>query len=335
MTDRRRRTAASDSTSREDNPFAPPPEGQPDQPWQPRQPRRLAQDKDDGSGPGDPRGPRDSGTDSGNGSGRGGDGSGGNSGSSDDERRPDEQRDSAWGSQWSSRQPGRHGGSFGGDRGSDRDRDRQGDGDRGAGGPGGGPGGSGGRGMRWDPTDPLQRHARYALHAGIWGLFFALLGVPEVALLLGALSLYWGISALRGKPPKSTAEDRRSKGGKPRRSVTATAEDVAGTDRGAEGEEEPGRSAGPGGPGGAGGPDGRSPVPLAVTPAQAAKAKRTAAISGLVTAGLTLAIVAATYTFQFAYSDYYTCQNDALTQSSRDDCERHLPKELQPFLENR
>ncbi|WP_181861004.1 hypothetical protein [Streptomyces diacarni] len=340
MTDRRRRTAASDSTSREDNPFAPPPEGQPDQPWQPRQPRRLAQEKDDGSDPDGPRGPRGPGgpgPDAGRGSGGGGDGSGGDSGSSDGEQRP-----SAWGSQWSSRQPGRHGGSFGGgDRGNDRDRDRQGNGDRGPGGPGGGPGGSGGRGMRWDPTDPLQRHARYALHAGIWGLFFALLGVPEAALLLGALSLYWGISALRGNPPKSTTEGRRSKGDKRRRSVTATAEDVAGTDRSAEGEEEPGRSAGPGGTagpggqGGAGGPDGRSPIPLAVTPAQAAKAKRTAAISGLVTAGLTLAIVAATYTFQFAYSEYYTCQNDALTQSSRDDCERHLPEELQPFLENR
>ncbi|WP_369206430.1 hypothetical protein [Streptomyces sp. PU-14G] len=343
MTDRRRRTAASDSTSREDNPFAPPPEGQPDQPWQPRQPRRLAQETDDGSGPDDPRGPRGprgsrgpggsggSEPDSGNETGGGGDGSRPDSasGSSDGEQRP-----SAWGSQWSSRQPGRHGGGFGGDRDRDRDRDRQGNGGREPGGPGG-PGSPGGRGMRWDPTDPLQRHARYALHSGIWGLFFALLGVPEVALLLGALSLYWGISALRGKPPKAPAEGRRPKGDKRRRSVAATAEDVAGTDRGADGQEEPGRSAGPGGAGGSAGPDGRSPIPLAVTPAQAAKAKRTAAVSGLVTAGLTLAIVAATYTFQFAYSEYYTCQNDALTQSSRDDCKRHLPEELQPFLENR
>ncbi|NSC23457.1 hypothetical protein FM076_20815 [Streptomyces albus subsp. chlorinus] len=72
-----------------------------------------------------------------------------------------------------------------------------------------------------------------------------------------------------------------------------------------------------------------------MTPAQAAKAKRTAAVSGLVAAGLTLAIVASTYAFQFAYSDYFTCQNDALTQSSRDDCKRHLPEELRPFLENR
>lgn len=67
-----------------------------------------------------------------------------------------------------------------------------------------------------------------------------------------------------------------------------------------------------------------------MTPAQAAKAKRTAAISGLVTASLTLAIVAATFTFQSVYQDYYTCQQDALTQSSRDDCKQHLPERLRP-----
>lgn len=71
-----------------------------------------------------------------------------------------------------------------------------------------------------------------------------------------------------------------------------------------------------------------------MTPAQAAKAKRTAAISGLVTASLTLAIVAATFTFQSVYQDYYTCQQDALTQSSRDDCKQHLPERLRPLLEN-
>ncbi len=81
--------------------------------------------------------------------------------------------------------------------------------------------------------------------------------------------------------------------------------------------------------------DGKPRVPLAVTPAQAAKAKRTAAISGLVTASLTLMIVGATFAFQFVYSDFYACQNDALTQSSRDDCTRHLPEELRPFLEDR
>ncbi|MFC9299630.1 hypothetical protein ACFTWH_36550 [Streptomyces sp. NPDC057011] len=74
----------------------------------------------------------------------------------------------------------------------------------------GGPGGNGGtdpkdsegRGgpARWDPTDPIQRRARYALLAGMWGFFFGIFGIPSVGLLLGALAMYWGISALRGKP---------------------------------------------------------------------------------------------------------------------------------------
>ncbi|WP_307808305.1 hypothetical protein [Streptomyces oryzae] len=183
--------------------------------------------------------------------------------------------------------------------------------------------------MRWDPTDPLQRHARYSLHAGIWSLFFALLSVPQIALLLGALSMYWGISALRGKGPKS-ARSKSDKAGKHdrrgHRGVGATAEDVAGTSRGTERD---------GAAAGAEGTGGRPPIPLTVTPAQADKAKRTAAVSGLVTASVTLALVAATFTFQFVYSDFFACQNDALTQSSRDDCKRHLPHELRWFLEDR
>ncbi|MGW3101057.1 hypothetical protein [Streptomyces sp. NPDC001100] len=99
---------------------------------------------------------------------------------------------SPWGSQWSDRQPGRSQGGFG---------DRLG----GQGGPGNGPEGPNngpgpGQGMRWDPTDPAQRRARYALLSGMWAFFFALFSWPYVALLLGALALYWGGSALRAKP---------------------------------------------------------------------------------------------------------------------------------------
>jgi hypothetical protein len=54
--------------------------------------------------------------------------------------------------------------------------------------------------MRWDPTDPAQRRARYALLSGMWSVFFVLFSWPYVALLLGALALYWGSSALRAKP---------------------------------------------------------------------------------------------------------------------------------------
>ncbi|MDQ1036623.1 hypothetical protein QFZ75_003039 [Streptomyces sp. V3I8] len=99
---------------------------------------------------------------------------------------------SSWGSQWSDRQPGpAQGGRFGDKPGS-------------TGGPGGqggpeGPGGPG-SGTRWDPTDPVQRRARYALLSGMWAFFFALFAWPYVALLLGSLALYWAISSLRTKP---------------------------------------------------------------------------------------------------------------------------------------
>lgn len=313
MTDRRRRAASSESTSREDNPFAPPPEGQPDQPWEPR---RASDNGDSESGPGQGSG---SGPDSGSGSGSGSDG--------DSEGKP-----SRWGSQWSSRQPGRQGGGFGGRPGNSGNGGPGGKNGNNGGNGNGGNGGSGGqRGMRWDPTDPLQRHARYALHAGIWGLFFALLSIPQVALLLGALSLYWGIHALRGNPAKSTSSSasrasrasrtggRRLKGQSPR----ATAEDVSGANRNHEETAD------------AAEPENKPQIPLAVTPAQAAKAKKTAAIGGIVTAGLTLALVGATFTFQSVYKDYYTCQEDSLTQSSRADCKDLLPERLRPFLENR
>jgi hypothetical protein len=56
--------------------------------------------------------------------------------------------------------------------------------------------------MRWDPTDPAQRRARFALLSGMWAFFFSLFGWPSVALLLGALGLYWGVSALRAKTPR-------------------------------------------------------------------------------------------------------------------------------------
>ncbi|MEU9146381.1 hypothetical protein [Streptomyces sp. NPDC048349] len=125
MPDRRQPDSPTD-----DNPFAAPPEGRPDQPWQPR---------------------------------RGGNGEGG---------------------------------------GGDGRQDPEGGGR-------GGPGGPGGP-ARWDPTDPIQRRARYALLAGMWGFFFGIFGIPSVGLLLGALALYWGVSALRGKPAASAQPGREA-----------------------------------------------------------------------------------------------------------------------------
>lgn len=143
--------------SEENNPFAPPPEGSPDQPWQPRHPS--------GDEGGDGGGQRDSGG------------------------RP------LWGGRWSDRQPGRSSGGFG-----ERPRGPEGQG-------GGGAGGPQRPGPRWDPTDPAQRRARYSLLSGMWAFFFALFGWPYVALLLGALAVYWAVSALRAKPRAASDPD--------------------------------------------------------------------------------------------------------------------------------
>ncbi|MEY9486732.1 hypothetical protein RKD26_002526 [Streptomyces calvus] len=168
---------------------------------------------------------------------------------------------SPWGRNWSDRQPGRSSGGFG-----ERPRGPEGQG-------GGGPQGPG---MRWDPTDPAQRRARYALLCGMWAFFFALFSWPYVALLLGALALYWGVSALRAKP--------------------------------------------------------RTPDPDSPAPEQTGRPQTTAAVSGLVTASLALALVAASFTAQLVYRDYYTCTTDALTQEARQSCSDLLPEELRGLL---
>ncbi|MCS0604787.1 hypothetical protein NX794_26745 [Streptomyces sp. LP11] len=207
---------------KDDNPFAPPPQGTPDRPWQPRHPSGS---EDDGGQGGSP-----------------------------------------WGGQWSDRQPGRSQGGFG---------ERPGGGPQGPGGPTG-PGPGPGTGMRWDPTDPAQRRARYALLSGIWSVFFVLFSWPYVALLLGALALYWGISALRAKP--------------------------------------------------------RTPEPSAAPAPSPGRPQTTAAITGLVTASLALALVASTFAVQLVYRDYYTCVGDALTHEAKQSCEQLLPKELRGVL---
>ncbi|MER8042416.1 hypothetical protein [Streptomyces sp. NPDC094032] len=141
-------------STNDNNPFAPPPEGQPDQPWQPRRPEGTEGSQGSGNGP-------------------------------------------ASGPGWSSSQPGRSSDGFG-------RRPEQPSGGQG-GGPGGPEGGQG-PGLRWDPTDPAQRRARYAVLSGMWAFFFAVFGIHELALLLGALGLYWAISGLRArvKAPEAT-----------------------------------------------------------------------------------------------------------------------------------
>ncbi|MET9950470.1 hypothetical protein ABZ135_02825 [Streptomyces sp. NPDC006339] len=146
-------------STNDNNPFAPPPEGQPDQPWQPRRPDgREGHEGQEGQGAEEGRG---DGSGSGSGSGRG--------------------------PGWSSSQPGRSSDGFG------RRPEQP------SGGGQGGPEGGQGPGLRWDPTDPAQRRARYAVLSGMWAFFFAIFDIPELALLLGALGLYWAISGLRAK----------------------------------------------------------------------------------------------------------------------------------------
>ncbi|MEU0808682.1 hypothetical protein [Streptomyces sp. NPDC005970] len=277
----------------EHNPFAPPPEGQPDQPWQPRARPDAAtgggeggsNNGNDSGGAGEPGGPGGAGAPpwpSAPGAPGGQDGAAGGQDGSAGGQDGSPQQPPAWGSQWSSRQPGRQNGGFGSGPGRPSGN--------------GGQGGSGG--PRWDPTDPAQRRARYALLAGMWGFFFALFSLPQIALLLGALALYWGISSLRAKP---------------RRPAPATPPSAAPL------------NAPPPAPG-------ATPAHLPAPGTGPSKPQATAAISGLVTGGLALAIVAATFTVQIVYSDYYSCVDDSLTQTSRHACEDLLPKQLRPLL---
>ncbi|MFE2009287.1 hypothetical protein [Streptomyces sp. NPDC059491] len=237
-------------STNDDNPFAPPPEGRPDQPWQPRRPEGSG---DDADGSPDP------------------------SGSSD--------------GRWSPRQPGPSADGFG------RDPERQGGGQ---GGPEGGPGRGGpakGPGLRWDPTDPAQRRARYAILAGMWAFFFAIFEIPELALLLGALGLYWGISSLRAKA-------------RPAADLSPTSQPASRPSGQPQAQAAPDAAAG------------AAPAPAP------ARSLRTAAISGLVASCIALMIVAVGFTMQLVYSDFYECRDDALTHQGQLACNDLLPKPL-------
>jgi hypothetical protein len=188
---------------------------------------------------------------------------------------PDRRQPPAWGSQWSNQQPqsGRPD-PFG--------RPPQNT---------GGPTGPQGTAPRFDPTDPAQRRSRYALICGMWGLLFWILGWSNVSMLLGALALYWGVSALRMSP------ETRAKA---RAEAASALADATQTPR---------------------------PAPPAPGP-DAQRSFLTAAWTGIVTSAVTLALVAATFALQVAYRDYYTCKKDALTHPASQTCDRLLPSPL-------
>ncbi|MEU6170848.1 hypothetical protein ABZ832_02875 [Streptantibioticus parmotrematis] len=270
-----------DSGSGQDNPFAAPPKDAPGRPWQPRQPDR------------------------------------GDDENNENDEHSGDRGDRPQGDRWSSHQPepGRGsgpsgpfgGGPFGGGQGQ---------------GPGQGPGRPARQqqGPRFDVTDPVQRRARYALLGGMWGLFFALFGVPQLALLLGALALYWGISALRGKakPPAAGQAGQDGQTGKAGQADQAARERALSAWQSPAPAEQGRPASQAGSQGGAG----------------AYRPQFTAAVSGIVAAAVTLAIVAATFSFQLAYRNYYTCVNDALTTPARQSCSHLLPKPLRAVFGN-
>ncbi len=272
--------ASAPSGERSGNPFAAPPKGSPDRPWQPRHP----------GGPGDAgHGPQD-------GSGRQ-DGSG------------PQGTGAPGGERWSSRQPAPH-------RGGSRDPFSG----RPAGRPGGQQQGPGTGGPRFDVTDPVQRRARYSLMAGVAGLFFGLRGVAELALLLGALALYWGVSALRGKATPPSA-DSPQESARPGAGLSAWQ-----SPRGTASPGDAPQAAAPSGvPAGPQGPQTTWGHPV---PQRPYRPQFGAALCGTIAASLTLVLVAAAFTFQLVYRDYYTCMNDALTQPARQSCSQDLPAPL-------
>lgn len=180
-----------------------------------------------------------------------------------------------WGSQWSTRQP---------QGGRPDPYGRRPD-------PTQGPTGPQGTGPTFDPTDPAHRRSRYAIFCGIWGLIAAVVGWIPVGLLLGALALYWGISALRMSP-----DDRA----RARAQAASALADASQSPR---------------------------PAPPAPGP-DAQRSFMTAAWTGIVTSAVTLAIVASTYALHLAYRDYYTCKKDALTTPAAQACQKLLPEPL-------
>ncbi|WP_354640964.1 hypothetical protein [Kitasatospora camelliae] len=163
---------ADSMSSREDtgerNPFAPPPADAPDQPWQPRLPQHLP-----ATGGADGDGSSGSSGSSGASGASGASDSSGSSGSAGEEdETPQVPSPHPWGpgyrGPWSAPQPPER--------------------------------------PKFDPNDPVQRHSRYALTAGMAAMFCVVTSLGPVALLLGALAVYWAVSALRaGRRPKDAA----------------------------------------------------------------------------------------------------------------------------------
>ncbi|WP_329564791.1 hypothetical protein [Kitasatospora sp. NBC_01266] len=140
---------------------------------------------------------------------------------------------------------------------------------------------------RFDPNDPQHRRSRYALMSGMAALFCGLQDIASLALLFGALALYWGVSALR----------------------PGAQEGAAGTVRAAQAPAEP--------PSGA---------PVAWPYGQRSRPQVPAALGGLLTGGVAIALVLGLFSVELAYRPYFTCVNDSLTSVAEQSCSTLAPQ---------
>ncbi len=135
---------------------------------------------------------------------------------------------------------------------------------------------------KFDPTDPVQRKARYALSSGIGALLCLLLGYLPVSLLLGALAVYWAVSSLRG----------------------------ARTAQGAAPAQGTGGAQGVGGARGLGGAQ-----------AAASGAQTPAAVAGLFIGAASVLVTMGWFGTLTYYNDYVVCVQDAPTIEARHSCQ--------------
>ncbi|MFI9269210.1 hypothetical protein ACIGXM_00575 [Kitasatospora sp. NPDC052896] len=155
---------------------------------------------------------------------------------------------------------------------------------------------------RFDPTDPVQRRSRYALLSGMAALFSGLSALLPLALLFGALAMYWGISSLlaAGKDEPATAKAAR-----------------------------PNPFAAPSVPPGPTAPA----APNAWPYGQRSRPQVPAALGGLLTGGVAVALVLGSFALQLAYRPYFECVNDALTQQAQQSCSTLAPQWLVSYTD--
>ncbi|MDH6135933.1 hypothetical protein P3T37_005352 [Kitasatospora sp. MAA4] len=145
---------------------------------------------------------------------------------------------------------------------------------------------------RFDPNDPVHRRSRYALASGMASMFCGLAGIQYVALLLGVLALYWGVSALR-----AAGKD----------AAPATAPDATTTSTASTGD---------------------AGAPVAWPYGQRTRPQAPAALGGLLTGGVAVALVMGSFALNVAYKPYFTCLNDALTTTAEQSCSTLAPQWL-------